>query len=418
MTDSANSDAGNRGQLSEDLSNVVKRMPQLVSRRDQQIVEHLWGLRSGRSVTLEEVGAILGLTRERVRQLRNRAVPRIARAIRGSPTPFVAECKLVIAASGGLWDRLDAGAHFVSRYAADDYDPVSYLWMLVEWEVFQDTSLFEGNLVVAAPVTPAVLAICRRVVADALHRQNAVLLAELSSEIAVACPGLPEESHDQLARHLASREGAQVLPGMFARNRWHRTEYAEFVLEQTGAPLHFSEIAARISALTGDDVNPTGLNSLLNSEPRFVRVGAGDFALSRWGATRYGRFDEVLQRYLASGRIAEHVSRMERDLLTQYTVASSTLRVMLSWNRETFEHFGGGHWGLRGYEAICDAELVRRVEEVLRAAGSFLTASTVASRVAVAPDRLATHLEEVTRVLFLHPRLRRAGKGSTLRFQL
>jgi RNA polymerase primary sigma factor len=59
--------------LSEEVEQALKTLPP----RDAKVLRLYFGLDGGREHTLEEIGGMLGVTRERVRQLRDRALKRL-----------------------------------------------------------------------------------------------------------------------------------------------------------------------------------------------------------------------------------------------------------------------------------------------------------------------------------------------------
>ena len=59
------------------LSEHIERALETLSPRDAQVLRLYFGLEGGREHTLEEIGNMLGVTRERVRQLRDRALKRL-----------------------------------------------------------------------------------------------------------------------------------------------------------------------------------------------------------------------------------------------------------------------------------------------------------------------------------------------------
>jgi RNA polymerase primary sigma factor len=59
--------------LSEEIESALKTLPA----RDAKVLRLYFGLDGGREHTLEEIGGMLGVTRERVRQLRDRALKRL-----------------------------------------------------------------------------------------------------------------------------------------------------------------------------------------------------------------------------------------------------------------------------------------------------------------------------------------------------
>ena len=61
------------------ITNCAPRSPlaSLDAWRDAKVLRLYFGLEGGREHTLEEIGSMLGVTRERVRQLRDRALKRL-----------------------------------------------------------------------------------------------------------------------------------------------------------------------------------------------------------------------------------------------------------------------------------------------------------------------------------------------------
>jgi len=59
------------------LSEQIERALDTLTPRDARVLRLYFGLEGGREHTLEEIGAMLGVTRERVRQLRDRALKRL-----------------------------------------------------------------------------------------------------------------------------------------------------------------------------------------------------------------------------------------------------------------------------------------------------------------------------------------------------
>ena len=59
------------------LTEEIDRALRLLPARDAKVLRLYFGLNEGREHTLEEIGGLLGVTRERVRQLRDRALKRL-----------------------------------------------------------------------------------------------------------------------------------------------------------------------------------------------------------------------------------------------------------------------------------------------------------------------------------------------------
>ena len=59
--------------LIDEVESALRTLPP----RDARVIRLYFGLEGGRERTLEEIGSLLGVTRERVRQLRDRALKRL-----------------------------------------------------------------------------------------------------------------------------------------------------------------------------------------------------------------------------------------------------------------------------------------------------------------------------------------------------
>jgi hypothetical protein len=224
------------------------------------------------------------------------------------------------------------------------------------------------------------------------------------------------EAHVRL---LLSTCAQEPLPNVFAAERWRKVDWAEWVLRDEGGPLHFHEVAVRVSRLTGKHYDEVGFNGVLNTDTRFARVGAGDFSLAEWGIQSYGRFDEVVERYLAERGQPEHEQRIIDDLLSMYTVQESTIMAMLNTHRDRFSHLGGGYWGLANVAYPVDPELELELAGQLANAGTSLTVDELRRRVVFArKDTRPLPSEAVLRVLYGSPKFQRVRTTSPARFAL
>lgn len=60
---------------------------------DQQVVKLRFGLADGKKKTLEQIGDVLGVTRERIRQIERRALRRLKHPARANKYMEAAECR-------------------------------------------------------------------------------------------------------------------------------------------------------------------------------------------------------------------------------------------------------------------------------------------------------------------------------------
>ena len=74
--------------LERDMNEVIQRSLSGLEDREAEVIRLYFGLDSEESMTLEEIGTRLGITRERVRQIRNRAIDRIRHRYRDLLLPY------------------------------------------------------------------------------------------------------------------------------------------------------------------------------------------------------------------------------------------------------------------------------------------------------------------------------------------
>ena len=73
----------------KNLRDEVSELLEVLDDRERKIIFKRFGLDGGKPKTLEEVGKIFGVTRERIRQLQNIALVKLRRALAKRETPIV-----------------------------------------------------------------------------------------------------------------------------------------------------------------------------------------------------------------------------------------------------------------------------------------------------------------------------------------
>ena len=73
-----------KGLVSESLSTEIDRALGVLNEREKQIIERSFGINNQPEMTLEEIGETFGLTRERVRQIREKAIRKLRAGNRNS----------------------------------------------------------------------------------------------------------------------------------------------------------------------------------------------------------------------------------------------------------------------------------------------------------------------------------------------
>jgi hypothetical protein len=387
--------------------------------RAVEILELYHGLTGDRCWTLEEIGESLGLTRERIRQLKAQTEDGATEVLQWFGSRVLLTSRIAVAQLGGLAssgeialilaDSIGAGAYNVARFVE---------WLLPR---SRDPLLSEvgPGLFVGAPLGVARFQEGVTLISSRLSATQCASEEELATLIEPFWPSVAPELISHHAGTIASAVGERIMDGYYAANSWSRADWAEFVIQSEGRPLHFTAVAERVNRLAQAEYNEVGFNGVLNTDSRFVRVGAGDFALSEWGAEPYNRFDEVIERYLKGHDYAVHEHQMVTELLQTYTVAPSTVSAMLRMHAGRFKHFGGRYWGLTSRMYPTDSVLESAIITAL-SRGEPETAEYIHNgicRAWIGTGQSLPSLEEVVRTLFLSEHVSRHGTLPPQRFR-
>ena len=76
-------------------------------------------------------------------------------------------------------------------------------------------------------------------------------------------------------------------------------DLAFLVLRKEGSPMHFAEVAKKISSYFGRPANSATVHNELIKDGRFVLVGRGLYALAEWGY-KYGTVRDIIKYIIKS----------------------------------------------------------------------------------------------------------------------
>ena len=282
--------------------------------RDYDALSRYYGLDGGRRYILEDIGRDFGLTRERVRQLRNRLKTRITQFLVGDGNEGAGqlsrEARAVkrLLTSGSLLQReTDIAAQLSERYGSElDARELAALPLLLDVlgiHSYTSRSLgFKENHTYRTPHGP-------------LDTREVRAMTEAICEHFATNPegttwyALSVAATRAVGRDVSLEETRAITKGILAVKEvgngvWVRFDHlatiacrAYRVLYEAGDPLHFREIAARIArnfrelGIDDDGPDALGISKHLSLDDRFQPVGrSGRWMLRRW---RHVRGDPV-----------------------------------------------------------------------------------------------------------------------------
>lgn len=303
---------------------VTKKLLSVLPKREQDVVVGRFGL--GTSVkreTLESIGSRFRITRERVRQIENKAVD----AIRESKA--YTESKSVFEELAGV--VLDMGAIVPEQELLDALskkeDIQNHIHFLLvvgnQFERMKEDMEFVHRWHAHGPVAESVHTALRNVYRslkpeelistdDVLGRLNNELTPEaraLAAKRAVADRWLSLSR--KIAKNPLGEWGRTDASGVRVKNM---RDMAYLALKRHGSPMHFGEVAKAISDLFHKRAHEATCHNELIKDKRFVLVGRGLYALTEWGYSR-GVVKDVIKNILAQGALSkkEIIDRVKRE---------------------------------------------------------------------------------------------------------
>ncbi len=271
---------------------VTKKLIKELPERAQDVVIRRYGLSDdGRTMTLEAIGGVYGITRERVRQIENHALNKIRQSESMSAHNNVFD---------ELSDYIKSLGHIVSEEdllsrASDKSSLRNHISLLLvlgdNFQKHKEDKEFKHRWMVDKKIADAVHSALR-----SLHEQfgHDDLVSE--DEIFKTFQNLLAEAIDEtkdketLGRWLGLSKKISKNPlgewglstSANVRVKGMR-DYAYLVLRQHGSPMHFTEVTKKIQKLFSKEAHVATTHNELIKDPRFVLVGRGLYALKSWG---------------------------------------------------------------------------------------------------------------------------------------
>lgn len=274
--------------------------------REQKVLMRRYGLHGGKKETLEQIGKDHGITRERVRQIERASIAKIKRLqnYKDTLSGLISDIDSIIGRYGGIV----ADHHLIEEIlkeikgTAKEQETLTLRNRLVFLlsEFVSDALHFKGE---GRAHTPAWSKDKKRFeTLEATLSQIEDLFTKIGKpathdEIAKMCGVSPETVRAYL--HL-SKNITQNPFGFWGFYKWSEIrprrmeDRIYLVLKNEGAPLHYREIANRISHYYGKKAHAPTVHNELIASPLFVLVGRGLYGLAELGYTK-GTVKEVVE---------------------------------------------------------------------------------------------------------------------------
>ena len=302
--------------------------------REREIIGRRFGL-FDRKETLEQIGEMLGITRERVRQLEKSVITRLRTAGEQGTLPHIADfqAKLVETLQG-----MGKTARVTTLTASLVDDP---------------NKIEQARTAFLASLCPELI-----VVNEDDHYFNSVGIKQLRDEKALksAVSGLIDaikklgepKTIDEIATaaHIEDAQQAEALAstskalatlnGRWGLVKWPMVNPKNIrdkiyvILKEHGKHLHFNEIAEAIkdSEFKRKDVTTQAIHNELIKDKRFVLIGRGIYALKEWGYEK-GTVADIITEVLKKAGEPLHRDEIVKRVLESRYVKETTILLNL-----------------------------------------------------------------------------------------
>lgn len=303
--------------------------------REREIITRRFGLFDRRE-TLEQIGELLGITRERVRQLEKAILIRLKIAADDGKIPAVHEIERLIVrdlSDNGRAGRIqDVAARIVgSTPSAQTKAHIAFVAELSpKLTVLNENDNYHHGVGISengdekkmrADVDSIVKAIKKHgepIDIEALHD---LLSFDSPSQVRALA---------SLSKLLATLKDVWGLVKWPTVNPKNIRDKIYVILADNGKPMHFSDIAKHIkdSDFKRKDVTIQAIHNELIKDKRFVLIGRGIYALDSWGYSK-GTVSDIITKVLKKAGEPLHRDEIVKRVLKSRQVKETTILLNL-----------------------------------------------------------------------------------------
>jgi len=327
MVESTTTTVFNTEQLVNDTLATIDR------EREREIVSRRFGL-FDRKETLEQIGELLGITRERVRQLEKAVVTRLKMAAEQGSLPNIPEVQATLLEH---LHQMGEAARIseLSKKLGDDSKleqaRVAFLAQLCPdlAVIDEDDNFYHSVGVKAVHDDKAMKASVQKLI-DTIKK-----LAEPKSieEIAKAAD---MSDVSQAAALASTSKQLATLNDRWGLIKWPMVNPKNIrdkiyvILKEHGKHMHFNEISSAIkdSDFKRKDVTTQAIHNELIKDKRFVLIGRGIYALKEWGYEK-GTVADIISEVLRKAGEPLHRDEIVKRVLKSRYVKETTILLNL-----------------------------------------------------------------------------------------
>ncbi|MBQ6593749.1 hypothetical protein IJI00_01595 [Candidatus Saccharibacteria bacterium] len=310
--------------------------------REREIISRRFGLKSNKQ-TLEEIGEMLSITRERVRQLEKAILIHLQVSAEENQIPELAAAEKLLVRNLTEMGRVAKLSDLADKVYNRDTSAVQRAGIYFIATFAKNLTVVEENDRYNAAVGIAdygdSLELRERVdkIVEVIQKNKEPMTLDQLDNV------LDYEHPDHIKAVASISKLLATLNGVWGLAKWPSVNPRNIrdkifvILESHKQPMHFSEIAAEIkeSNFKRKNVTVQAIHNELIKDPRFVLIGRGIYALSSWGYKK-GTISEIITNILENA--GKPLSREEivKQVLRTRKVKETTILLNLQ-NKKLFK---------------------------------------------------------------------------------
>lgn len=330
-------------QNAEIIARAIKGSLSIIEQdREKEIISRRFGL-SGSKETLEQIGEMLSVTRERVRQLEKAILIRLRISAEETKIPELPAAEKVIIRNLAEMGRVAKISDLANKIYGRETTPAEKAGLCFIGDISKNLTSIDENDKYHAAIGIAdygnekeILTRVDEIVDLIKANKNPITIDELDNKLTYEHPN-HIKAIASISKLLASLNGLWGLTKWPTVNPKNIRDKIFVVLESNKEPMHFSDIAKAISDSDFRRKNVTiqAIHNELIKDSRFVLIGRGIYALSSWGYTK-GTVSDIIKNILKEA--GKPLSREEivKKVLHARKVKETTILLNLQ-NKDLFE---------------------------------------------------------------------------------
>lgn len=301
--------------------------------REREIVSRRFGL-FDRKETLEQIGELLGITRERVRQLEKSVVTRLKTTAEQGGLPHISEVQTLVIDQLHQMGEAARVSELSAKLSSDDRLEQARLTFLAQLcpelvVINDDDNYYYSVGVKSVRDEKAMKAGVEKLVAAIKKLGEPKTIEEVAKEVGMSDPAQAKAlaSTSKLLATLNGRWGLIKWPMVNPKNI---RDKIYVILRENGKHMHFNEIAAAIkdSDFKRKEVTTQAIHNELIKDKRFVLIGRGIYALKEWGYEK-GTVADIIAEVLRQAGEPLHRDEIVKRVLKSRYVKETTILLNL-----------------------------------------------------------------------------------------